>query len=275
MTKPIVSVQWLNENLANPNLIILDASQEKTASGKVSNLETVQIFGSEFFDLKNTFSDQNSVYSNMLPSPQLFKTECQKLGINKSSIIVVYDNLGIYYSPRVWWMFKTMGHDKVFVLDGGLPEWNKAGYKLVKKALTISKIGNFKSNFKPDNVNDLSFMIHNIISEKAIIVDARSEDRFYGRKKEPRPNAKSGHIPGSINIHYDSVLKGNNFKSSSELKGIFKQKNINDKPLVFTCGSGVTACILFLASELVLKNSKSIYDGSWNEWSQVDGLPIG
>jgi thiosulfate/3-mercaptopyruvate sulfurtransferase len=275
MTKPIVTVQWLNKNLANPNIVVLDASQGKTASGKVSNFENVQIFGSMFFDLKNTFSDQNSDYSNMLPSPQLFETECQKLGINKSSIIIVYDNLGIYYGPRVWWMFKTMGHDKVFVLDGGLPEWNKAKYELVKNEVTKSEIGNFKSNFKADNVKALDFILQNIKSEKAIIIDARSEDRFFGRKKEPRPNAKSGHIPRSINIHYDSVLKGNTFKSSSELSSVFGQKKINDKPLVFTCGSGVTACILFLASELVLKNSKSIYDGSWNEWSQVDGLPIG
>jgi len=275
MTQPIVSVQWLNENLANSNLIILDASQGKTASGKVSNLENVQIFGSKFFDLKNTFSDQNSIYSNMLPSPQLFETECQKLGINDSSIIIVYDNLGIYYSPRVWWMFKTMGHDKVFVLDGGLPEWNKAKYELVKKEVTKSEIGNFKSNFKTGNVKDHNFILQNIKSKKTLLIDARSEDRFFGRKKEPRPNAKSGHIPRSINIHYDTVLKGNTFKSSNELGNLFEQKNINDKPLVFTCGSGVTACILFLASELVLKNSKSIYDGSWNEWSQIDGLPIG
>lgn len=125
MTEPIVSVAWLQANLKNPNVIILDASLKENQSNLKTGLENIQIKGARFFDIKNTFSDTANPLPNTLPSPKQFETEAKKLGINKNSTIVVYDNLGIYSSPRAWWLFKIMGHQNVAVLDGGLPEWVK------------------------------------------------------------------------------------------------------------------------------------------------------
>ena len=274
MSKNIVSVQRLKDNIDHENLVVIDASQGKTASGETSNFEGFQLHGALFFDIKNVFSDQESGLSNTLPSAVKFEKECQKLGINQDSIIVVYDNLGIYYSPRVLWMFKTMGHKEIYVLDGGLPEWSRLGNAIIPKKESIKTSGNFKSTFKPEKVKNLDFMLQNITQNESVVIDARSPDRFSGIKKEPRANAKSGHIPKSINIHYKSVLTDGCFKPKNELSRLFEEKGISNAPIVFTCGSGITACIMLLASEMILENTKSVYDGSWNEWGQTEGLPI-
>lgn len=274
MSNTIVSTDWLKENISDPDLIILDASQGKTASGDVSDLDGFQIEGARFFDLKNVFSDQKSKYSNMLPSPKIFEQECQKLGINQSSKIMVYDNLGIYYSPRVWWMFKTMGHENVYVLNGGLPAWNQKGNKIIPKNSSAITQGNFQSSFKDENVKDLNYVFRNLNEKDSLVIDARSNDRFHGRRIEPRLESKAGHIPNSINIHYKSVLNNGFYRPTIELRKKFQRNGINQQPLIFTCGSGITACIVLLAAEKIFDNPKSLYDGSWNEWGQADHVPI-
>ena len=145
MTNSIVTSQWLKDNFNNPNLIILDASQDSNKAGLVSDVSSIQIKNARPINLK-AFSDSNSHFPNTFPSIQQFETECQKLGINNSSIIVVYDNLGIYTSPRVWWMFKTMGHQNIVVLDGGLPDWVNNGFKTETITKKDYKTGDFKAS---------------------------------------------------------------------------------------------------------------------------------
>jgi len=270
LNQSIVTAKWLKKNLANPDLIILDSSVGTNQSNLNVKHPGEQIPGARFFDFKMVFSDQGHSVPNMMPSADLFTKGAQNLGINSSSIIIVYDNLGVYTSPRAWWMFKTMGHHNVAVLDGGLNEWKILGYRtepLSKKRLYNK--GNFKTEFNPKQIVDVSQIKQNIISEQAILVDARSEDRFNGKVPEPREGMKSGHIPKSVNLPYKLVLEGYCFRNKSELRVIFDHINPEKKPLFFTCGSGITACIILLASSLVNKGPKSLYDGSWSEWGTI------
>jgi|GWRWMinimDraft_12_1066020.scaffolds.fasta_scaffold02022_4 thiosulfate/3-mercaptopyruvate sulfurtransferase len=272
MTEPIVSVAWLQANLKNPNVIILDASLKENQSNLKTGLENIQIKGARFFDIKNTFSDTVNPLPNTLPSPKQFEIEAKKLGINKNSTIVVYDSLGIYSSPRAWWLFKIMGHQNVAVLDGGLPEWINKNYPVEKISENpIFAVGNFEAKFIPEFVKSKEQILENIQTKEAILIDARAENRFKGIDDESRPGLRSGHIPGSINIPYTQLLQNGKFSPKEELVAILKT---DDKPLIFTCGSGVTACIDLIAYELIGKNPKSVYDGSWTEWGQLKNLPI-
>ncbi|MGB0887337.1 MAG: sulfurtransferase [Vicingaceae bacterium] len=271
MTDPIVSSQWLfeNKNNPNPNLVILDASQKSITADKAINHKQ-QIVGARYFDLKNSFSDKSSNFPNTFPSTAQFETECRKLGINNESVIVVYDNLGIYSSPRVWWMFKTMGHQNVFVLNGGLSDWLENKYPTEKIEPQQYKLGNFKAELNTEKVKDYAFVKANLNNKNSIVIDARSAGRFNGTAPEPREGLRSGSIPNSINIPFGDVLDNGKFKTKEELKTIFSKINSENKELIYSCGSGLTACIILLASELVLPNTTSVYDGSWTEWAQIE-----
>jgi len=271
---PIVSAKWLMENIDIPNLVILDASVKKNVSGLTPEFPKLQIKGARHFDMEKVFFDKESSLPNMIPNVKTFTNECQKLGIGKNSIIVVYDNLGIYTSPRAWWMFKAMGHKNVAVLDGGLSAWKKAGLPCENPILEKINQGNFEAQYQPDLVRSSDFILDNVDNDDILILDARSEKRFDGSIPEPRENMASGHIPGSKNLPYNNVLENGKMKSKAELKKIFKTINIADKQLAFTCGSGITACIILLASELIVPNKKSLYDGSWSEWGQLNKFPV-
>ena len=267
MQNILVSADWLKEHLDKPEIVILDARLRYDATD--SDMEDIRVKGARIFDLENEFSDKNSPFPNMLPSSAQFEISCRKLGINKSSKIVVYDHFGIYISPRVWWMFKVMGHDNVSVLIGGFPEWDSKGYVSEKGIRKKVGIGNFKAHFNPELVVDYEQIKYNIEEKKALVIDVRSSDRFLGLVPEPRKELRRGNIPNSINMPYETVLKDGKYKSENELKEIFSDLNKEGRPLVFSCGSGVTACIVLLASEMTLGNTKKVYDGSWTEYAQV------
>lgn len=272
MTQPILSTAWLHSNLENPNLIILDASFKENNSNLKTEIGNIQIKGARFFDIKNTFSDTTNPLPNTIPSPEQFELEARKLGINKNSIIVIYDNLGIYSSPRAWWLFKVMGHQNVAVLDGGLPEWisQKFPVEAIRENSNYT-IGDFEATFNAELVKSKEQILENIQTKKAVLIDARAENRFKGIGDEPRPGLRSGHIHGSINVPYTQLLQNGKFLPKNELATILEKI---DKPLIFTCGSGVTACINLIAYELIGTNPKSVYDGSWTEWGQLENLPI-
>jgi thiosulfate/3-mercaptopyruvate sulfurtransferase len=272
MKNPIVSVNWLKEHLDDADLIVLDTTQQVNQTKEQSQFDGLQIKGARYFDIKNDFSDTTNPLPNTLPSPEVFTEAARKLGINKDSKIVVYDGLGIYTSPRAWWLFKIMGHENVWVLDGGLPAWAKENLPVEEPKKSEYPLGNFESKFKPEMVKTKEQILENIHNKEAVLIDARSSDRFSGETEEPRVGLRSGHIPGSINIPYTSLLSDGKFLPKEELSKILPQ---DDKSLMFTCGSGVTACIDLLAYELIGNNNpKAVYDGSWTEWGQIDSLPI-
>lgn len=271
MTNPVVSTAWLHEHLNDSNLIVLEARLEQNQSNLQNQYAGLQIKGARLFDIKNNFSDTSNQLPNTFPSEEQFTAESQKLGINSNSTIVVYDTLGIYSSPRAWWLFKSMGHSNVFVLDGGLPEWVKEGFPTEKLQQQNSyPKGNFEAKFQPELIKSKEQILENITNQKAILIDARSTDRFHATHEEPRAGLRSGHIPGSINVPYTELQQDGKFKPTSALKEIL---NLNDQPLFFTCGSGITACIVLLACELISDNPKAVYDGSWTEWGSTN-LPI-
>lgn len=270
----IVSVTWLSKNFNTPNLVILDASPESNVSNLIVEFPNIQIKGALFFDFKNVIADKESDLPNMLPSPEIFEQECRKLGINSNSQIVVYDNLGIYASPRVWWMFKSMGHHNIAVLDGGLSEWKKNNYSCEPRKQPKVNLGNFRANFKQELVRNASQILENISKNNEVVIDARSKERFEGTKPETRENLKSGHIPNSLNFPFLEVLKDGKIISKEELLPLFNKINPKKSSMIFTCGSGITACILQLAAKKIGYNDASIYDGSWTEWGQLKGFPI-
>lgn len=274
MTNQIVSVHWLKENLQDENLIILDASPISTVGNKVSSHQGQHIKNSRLFKIKENFVDKESPFPNTVPSPEQFEEQCRLLGINKNSSIVVYDNLGIYTSPRVWWLFKVMGHEDIKVLDGGLPEWVKEGNETINSEdlpIDFSE-GNFESNFQKDLLISYEDVMENNNSNDFLIVDARSQGRFEGTADEPRKHLQSGSIPNSVNIPFQSLQEEGKFKSQKELKKILSEKIDDDSKLVFSCGSGLTACIIMLANEIACNESRYLFDGSWTEYAERNEL---
>ena len=271
---PLVSVSWLSQNLNAPNLVVSNVSLESNIANIKVEFPGIQIKGARYFDLKRNFSDLESRLPNTLPNPKYFSLACRNLGINNNSTIVVYDNIGIYASPRVWWMFKSMGHKNIAVLDGGLPLWKNKNYPTESIQNRVLPEGDFKAKFNPNLLKKAFKIIENITSKEAILVDARSNGRFFGLIPETRKNLKSGHIPNAINLPFLDVLKDGKFISTNEISDIFKKLKIDKRPKIFTCGSGLTACILILASTLISEDNHFLYDGSWSEWGQLEGVPI-
>lgn len=265
---PIVSSEWLCNNLHQKSLIVLDASITKVGSDS-TNLAKECIPKSIFFDIKEVFSDAYSIFPNTVPSPEQFTVASKKLGINENNIIVVYDNIGIYSSPRVWWLFRLMGFDNIAILDGGLPAWKLNGFKINSDYAKISNKGNFTSKLQKELLVDFEAVWNASSNKSSTIIDARPSSRFNGFEPEPRKGLRSGTIPNSINLPYEEVLDGYKYKDILSLKDLFSSKIKTDKPLIFSCGSGITACIVALASEMAGFKKYAIYDGSWTEFGTL------
>lgn len=261
----IVSCEWLNQNQDLNRLIILDASVTNDVTA-----ETV-IPNSKSIDIKGKFSDVNARFPNTMPTSEQFEHEVQQLGIHKDSIVVVYDNKGLYWSPRVWWLFKTFGFENIAVLDGGLPEWKRLGYDTRTTPITkvSSTKGDFSANYIQGKLIGFQELSKAINSEAHLILDARSSDRFHGILAEPRAGLRSGTIPNSKNLPYLALLKTNCLKTTSELQTIFDTFDIGERTLIFSCGSGITACISALAAEVCGYKKLAVYDGSWTEYGTL------
>lgn len=267
----LVSVKWLNDNLQRKDIVILDTSIVPiTNKNNYPLYDFKMIKNARRFDLENVFSDTSSPFPHTFPRKEIFIKEMKNLGILNKNTIVLYDNKGIYSSPRVFYMLKSLGHQEVYVLNGGLPEWEK--YKLPTefyKKRFFSK-GNFSPKSEKTYFCDIHKVYESLNKPSIKIIDARSEKRFLSLVEEPRPNVKLGHIPNSINIPFDSVLNQNIYKSTNELKHIFNKFIENKNEIIFYCGSGVTSCIPAFALELLKYTNFSIYDGSWSEWADIN-----
>ena len=263
--KNLISTMWLANHLNDADICILDCSWHLPATKRDAKAEfaAAHITGAQLFDL-DAISDTESKLPHMLPSAEKFGHEVTKLGVGNNKKIICYDSVGLFSAARVWWMFKIFGHVNVAVLDGGLKKWQAENREIQSVVAAIKPNGHFWARL------DLSMIstVTEVANTKAQILDARSPARFRGEEPEPRAGVKPGHIPNAKNVHYASLLHNNGtLRHPNDLKAAFHKAKVNlDKPIVTSCGSGVTAAILTLAlTELGAENLK-LYDGSWAEW---------
>lgn len=276
MKNPLVTTHWLKKNLSESKLVLLDASMEKVIGKKIIEYDQLTLIpGSKKLDLENTLCDLNSSQTHAFPTAKQFSLEAQKLGIKSDTTIVIYDNQGVYSSPRAWWIFQAMGFTNVFVLDGGLPKWIAEKREVMSEySSKIPTLGDVEGRIKKNSVCNSKHIMQHLSDDILKVIDARSNDRFLGVAPEPRPGVRSGHIPHSINLPFADVLDGDCFKEKEELLVLFKTVVRDDQQLIFSCGSGVTACIILLASRIAGYQSNTLYDGSWADWGSNDSLPI-
>ncbi len=273
----LASGAWLADHLGNPAVKPVDATWYLRPTVREARAEYDQchIPGAVYFDI-DKIADQTSGLPHTLPRPEQFAAAVGALGIGNGDHVVVYDAQGIYSAPRVWWMFRVFGHDRVRVLDGGLPAWRRDGRPLTAEPTVIGPT-TFTANLKSPLLSGLQDVRQAVAKNETHIVDARPAGRFNGTQPEPRPGVRSGHMPGATNLPYADVLNetGDGFLPQGELIRRFQAAGIRrDTGAITTCGSGVTACILSLGLYLIGHERWSVYDGSWSEWGSRDDTPV-
>ncbi|WP_306256907.1 3-mercaptopyruvate sulfurtransferase [Pararhizobium sp. IMCC21322] len=264
----LVSAQWLLQHLDDADVKVIDGSWYLPQQGRnaVAEYKAGHIPGAVYFDLDG-HSDKSSDLPHMMPSADAFAAAVSGLGISNSDHIVVYDGLGFMSAPRIWWMFKAFGHEKVSVLNGGMPAWKRADGPIEDQqtdVMTTSYQARLNEKYIASREDILTF----VQNGDRQIVDARSADRFSGRAPEPREGLKSGHMPRAKNLPFQKLIgESGFFGSGSELRRAFEDTGLDlSRPIVTTCGSGVTAAILTLGLEELGHEDNKLYDGSWAEW---------
>jgi thiosulfate/3-mercaptopyruvate sulfurtransferase len=274
--KTLVSTAWLNANLKDPDLRILDASWYLPTESRdpKAEFDADHIPGARFFDIEDV-SDHRSNLPHMVPPVEKFLSRIRELGVGDGHQIVVYDGAGLFSAARVWWLFKMMGHDKIAVLDGGLPKWVSEGRPVTDQPSIIRDRHMF-ARPRYEMVKDVTDVSRASKLMDHVIIDARAADRFRGEADEPRPGMRAGHIPNARNVPFSTLLNTDKtMKEPAKLKAIFEAAGVDlDKPAITSCGSGVTAAVLCLAMERFGKTDHALYDGSWTEWGAFPTVPI-
>ncbi|WP_075214674.1 3-mercaptopyruvate sulfurtransferase [Mongoliimonas terrestris] len=271
----LVSVDWLADRLRAPDVVPVDATWHLPTTGRLAAEEYLagHIPGAVFFDIDG-ITDQASGLPHMLPPPEVFSSRMRRLGIGDGQTVVVYDAYGLFSAPRAWWTFKVMGVKDVKILDGGLPAWVAEGHMLAEGPTRRTE-RHFTARMDHTAVRDFAAVKAALDGGTAQVVDARPAGRFRGDDPEPRPGLKAGHMPGAVNLPFGELVEDGRLKDPAAIRAAFAARGVDlDKPVITTCGSGVTAAMLTLALETVGARTVTLYDGSWAEWGGREDAPV-
>jgi len=272
----VVSFDWLRDRIGQPDLKIVDASWYLPAQNRHGEAEyrAGRIPGAVYFDL-DRIVDPNSSLPHTLPDAETFATAAGALGLKETDTIVVYDGPGMFSAPRVWWMLRIFGAGNAYVLDGGFDAWKLQGLPVETGKPTAPARASFTATVNSAAVTSFDDMRALVDAPTAQIADARGPGRFTGAEPEPRAGMRSGHMPGALNVPFVNLLDGGKLKPLSELRQVLESSGIDlGRPVVTTCGSGVTAAVITLALQSLGHHDNTLYDGSWSEWGGRDDTPV-
>jgi thiosulfate/3-mercaptopyruvate sulfurtransferase len=273
----LVTTDWLATHRDDPNLRVVDASFKLPGITPTArqDYDRGHIPGAVFFDIDDVAQPDTSL-PHMIPPPEFFARKMEALGIGDQDRVVIYDGVGLSSAGRAWWMLRLFGHHDVAILDGGLPKWTAEGRPLDDAAPTLPA-RRFAARFEPALLRDKHALLDNLSTHREQVVDARASGRFDGTAEESWPGRRRGHIPGSRNLPYESVTdpRTRQLRSAEELSDLFRRAGVAlDRPVVTSCGSGVTACALAFALHLIGHPGAAVYDGSWSEWGLPGNTPV-
>lgn len=275
--KWLVDTSWLAQHLEAPDIVILDCTLFLPVEKRdaMAEFREEHIPGALRFDI-DEIADTNSSLPHMLPSPEKFSARVRKMGIGDGTRVICYDTQNMYSASRAWWMFRVMGHDDVAILNGGLMKWDAEQRPLASGDPARRTERHFTARCNSGLVRDIDDMKHILANNSMQIVDARNGQRFAGKAPEPRQAVRLGHIPGSQNLPFSHLTTPEHtLKQPSEIRAEFEAAGIDIlKPVVATCGSGVTACLLALGLAVLGHEQTAVYDGSWAEWNEAADLPV-
>lgn len=287
-SSPFVSVNWLAERLDDPQLQILDARAALPDAGRdiPAEYRNNHIAGAIFFDICQ-LCDQTNPLPHMLPRPETFAVAMREMGISSDKHLVVYDDGNLFSAPRAWWMLHIFGAERISVLAGGIRAWQQAALPLQQGNVPASNQGEFHVKFNSQAIKNVTDVLLASHEKNAQIIDARAPDRFHGKIQEARPGLRSGHISGALNVCWSELVNDGQLKPADQLREIFSQAGVdlsvynhasashNDNlPIITSCGSGITACVILLALHSLGVTNLALYDGSWSEWGARHDLPI-